>query len=121
MLYARSKTILDARAAGIDHPLDGVYVDIHDIDGLVVDTTLSKRLGYKGRAIIHPSHIETVNRIYSPSPEEIRYYAGLLQAFDEALADGRASSVYEGRMIDYAMAVRARRVLDLAERLGVVG
>jgi citrate lyase subunit beta/citryl-CoA lyase len=121
MLYARSKTILDARAAGIDHPLDGVYVDIHDLDGLVADTTLSKRLGYKGRAIIHPSHIETVNRIYSPSPEEIRYYQGLLQAFDEALADGHGSSVYEGRMIDYAMAARARSVLDLAERLGVVG
>jgi citrate lyase subunit beta / citryl-CoA lyase len=119
MLYARSKTILDARAGGIDHPLDGVYVGIADIDGLVADTTLSKRLGYRGRAIIHPSHIDTVNRIYSPSVEEVRYYRGLLEAFDEAIADGRGSTVYEGRMIDVAMAVRARRVLDLAQRLGV--
>jgi citrate lyase subunit beta/citryl-CoA lyase len=119
MLYARSKTILDARAAGIEHPLDGVYVGITDQDGLVVDTTLSKRLGYRGRAIIHPSHIETVNRIYSPSDEEVRYYRGLLEAFDEALADGRGSTVYEGRMIDVAMAARARRVLDLADRLRV--
>jgi citrate lyase subunit beta/citryl-CoA lyase len=119
MLYARSKTVLDSRAAGIEHPLDGVYVGIHDPDGLVVDTTLSKRLGYRGRAVIHPSHIETVNRIYSPSPEEVRYYRGLLQAFEEAVVDGRGSSVYEGRMIDVAMAVRARRVLELSERLGV--
>jgi citrate lyase subunit beta/citryl-CoA lyase len=119
MLYARSKTILDARAAGIEHPLDGVYVGIADLDGLAIDTTLSKRLGYRGRAVIHPSHVGTVNRIYSPSPEEIRYYRGLLQAFEEAAADGRGSSVYEGRMIDVAMAARARRVLDLAERLGV--
>jgi citrate lyase subunit beta/citryl-CoA lyase len=119
MLYARSKALLDARAAGIEHPLDGVYVGITDVPGLIADTTLSKRLGYRGRAVIHPSHIATVNRIYSPSPEEVRYFRGLLEAFDAAVADGRGSSVYEGRMIDIAMAVRARRVLDLAERLGV--
>jgi len=119
MLYARSKSLLDARAAGIEHPLDGVYVGIAALDGLIADTTPSKRPGYRGRAVIHPSHIETVNRIYSPSAEEVHYYRGLIQAFDEAIADGRGSSVYEGRMIDVAMAARARRVLDLAERLGV--
>jgi citrate lyase subunit beta/citryl-CoA lyase len=115
LLYARSKIVLDARAAGIEYPLEGVYAAIHDIEGLVADTTLSKRLGYKGRAIIHPSHVEVVNRIYSPAPEEVEYYRGLLAAFDAALANGQGSVAYLGKMVDYAMAARAHRVLALAD------
>ena len=121
MLYARSKIVLDARAAGIEYPLEGVYAEIDDIDGLTADTILSKRLGYRGRTIIHPKHVEVVNRIYSPQPEEVEYFRGLLTAFDAALADGRGSVTYRGKMIDYAMATRARRVLALAETLAADG
>ncbi|MGH7902972.1 MAG: HpcH/HpaI aldolase/citrate lyase family protein [Candidatus Dormibacteraceae bacterium] len=117
MLYARSKLVLDARAAGVEYPIDGVFVDIDNREGLIADTTLSKRLGYKGRAIIHPKHVEDVNRLYTPSPGEVRYYRGLLEAFEIANAGGRASVTYEGKMIDYAMAARARRVVALAETL----
>jgi citrate lyase subunit beta/citryl-CoA lyase len=117
MLYARSKIVLDARAAGIEHPLEGVYAAIDDIDGLAADTTLSKRLGYKGRAIIHPKHVEVVNRIYSPQPDEVEYFRGLLVAFEAALTEGKGSVAYRGKMIDYAMAARARRILALADSL----
>lgn len=119
LLYARSKVLLDARAAGLRYPLDGVFVDIHNIEGLIADTTLSKRLGYKGRTIIHPTHVEHVNRIFTPSPEEVAYYRGLLAAFEAAEASGLGSVSYQGKMIDYAMAARARVVLDLAEKVGV--
>lgn len=118
LLYARSKVLLDARAAGLRYPLDGVFVDIDNIDGLIADTTLAKRLGYKGRTIIHPKHVEHVNRIFTPPPEEVDYYRGLLAAFEAAEADGRGSVTYEGKMIDYAMAVRARQVIELAELVG---
>jgi citrate lyase subunit beta/citryl-CoA lyase len=117
MLYARSKIVLDARAAGIEHPLEGVYAEIENIDGLIADTTLSRRLGYKGRAVIHPSHVDPVNRVYSPQPQEVAYFRGMLAAFEEALAAGRGAVRYEGRMIDYAMAARARRVLALDEAI----
>jgi citrate lyase subunit beta/citryl-CoA lyase len=117
MLYARSKVVLDARAAGIEHPLDGVFVDVDNVDGLVADSTLSKRLGYRGRTIIHPKHVEHVNRIYAPTADEVAYYEGLLRAFEAALAEGRASVTYQGKMIDYAMAARARRVLGLAKSI----
>ena len=115
MLYARSKVILDARAAGLDYPLDGVYVDLDNEDGLVADTTLSKRLGYKGRTVIHPKQVEAVNRIYTPSAEEVAYYQRLLEAFGASTAEGKASVAFEGKMVDYAMAARARRVLALVE------
>jgi citrate lyase subunit beta/citryl-CoA lyase len=117
MLYARSKVVLDARAAGVRYPIDGVFVDINSIDDLVADYTLSKRLGYKGRAIIHPKHVDPVNRIYTPSAEEVDTYRGLLAAFDAAVAEGRASVTYQGKMIDYAMAARARQVIAHAEAI----
>ena len=114
MLYARSKIISDARAAGIPHALDGVYARVGDIAGLIRDTELSRRLGYNGRTVIHPDHIAPVNRIYSPTPDAVAYSRGLIDAFEAAVADGKASIAYEGRMVDYAMVVWARRVLTRA-------
>jgi citrate lyase subunit beta/citryl-CoA lyase len=117
MLFCRSKVVLDARAAGLAYPLDGVFVDVDNIDGLIVDTDLSRRLGYRGRTIIHPKHVEHVNRIFTPPAEEVEYYRGLLDAFERAVADGRGAVSYRGKMIDYAMAARARSVLALADAI----
>src|SRR4249920_2806252 len=95
MLHARSHTLLAARAARFER-----------------DTALSRRLGYRGRKLIHPSQIEPCNRLYRPSEAELDYYARVLEAFDQAVAQGSASTTVDGRMIDLAMANAARRVLD---------
>jgi citrate lyase subunit beta / citryl-CoA lyase len=112
MLHARSHTLLAARAARFETPLDGVFADVRDADGFDRDTTLSRRLGYRGRKLIHPSQIEPCNRLYRPSAAELDYYARVLEAFDQAVKQGSASTTVDGRMIDVAMANAARRVLD---------
>lgn len=117
LLYARSQVLLDGRAAGIAHPLDGVFARLDDTAALEQDTRLSRRLGYKGRTVIHPSQIEPVRAIYSPSEEELAHWRRLLAAFEAAIADGRATVSFEGVMIDYAMAARARNELALAEQV----
>jgi citrate lyase subunit beta/citryl-CoA lyase len=114
MLHARSHTLLAARAAGFETPLDGVFANVHDADGFERDTALSRRLGYRGRKLIHPSQIEPCNRLYRPSEAELDFYARVLEAFDKAVAQGSASTTVDGRMIDLAMANAARRVLDAA-------
>ena len=61
LLYARSKVLLDTRAAGGDvFPLDGVFADLNDEAGLIADSRLSARLGYIGRTVIHPKQIAPV-------------------------------------------------------------
>jgi citrate lyase subunit beta/citryl-CoA lyase len=120
MLYARSKVVLDSRAAGLEHILDGVFVDIDNLDGLVADTTLSKRLGYTGRTIIHPKHVDQVNRIYTPSAAEVDYYRELIATFETGLTLGKGAVAFRGKMIDYAMAARARRVLERSEMLSSI-
>ena len=103
-----------ARAARFDSPLDGVFADVRDPEGFAKDTALSRRLGYRGRKLIHPSQIEPCNRLYAPSQKELDYYTRVLEAFDKALAQGSASTTVDGKMIDVAMANAARRVLDAA-------
>jgi citrate lyase subunit beta/citryl-CoA lyase len=111
LLHARSHTLLAARAARFDTPLDGVFANVRDPEGFERDTTLSRRLGYRGRKLIHPSQIEPCNRLYRPSAAELDYYARVVEAFDRAVAQGSAATTVDGRMIDLAMANAARRVL----------
>jgi citrate lyase subunit beta / citryl-CoA lyase len=111
MMHARCHTLLAARAARFDSPLDGVFANVRDPEGFEQDTALSRRLGYRGRKLIHPSQIEPCNRLYAPTPAELDYYARVLEAFDQALLAGRASTTVDGKMIDVAMANAARRAL----------
>ena len=114
MLHARCQTLLCARAAGFESPLDGVFANVRDLEGFEKDTALSRRLGFRGRQVIHPSQIEPCNRLYAPSEKELDYYSRVLEAFDQAVAQGNASTTVDGRMIDEAMAKAARRALDQA-------
>jgi citrate lyase subunit beta/citryl-CoA lyase len=111
MMHARCHTLLCARAARFDTPLDGVFANVRDPEGFEKDTALSRRLGYRGRKLIHPSQIEPCNRLYAPTKAELDYYARVLEAFDKSLAAGRASTTVDGKMIDVAMANAARRAL----------
>ena len=112
MLHARSHALLAARAARFDTPLDGVFADVRDAESFERDTALSRRLGYRGRKLIHPAQIEPCNRLYRPSAAELDYYARVIEAFDQAVAQDSAATTVDGRMIDLAMANAARRVLD---------
>jgi citrate lyase subunit beta / citryl-CoA lyase len=111
-LYARSKVILAARALGIENALDGAYSNFKDEAGLTADSQFARDLGYRGRMVIHPSQIASVNRIFSPTEEEVALSRRILSAYEAANDDERGTTVVDGKMIDYAMARRARALLD---------
>ena len=115
LLYARSKVLLDARAAGIVQPLDGVFSDLDDEDGLLRDSRLSARLGYVGRTVIHPKQIAPVRQAYAVPKEEVAYYQRVVTEFEAGERAGTGAIVVNGKMVDYAMYQRARRVLALAQ------
>jgi citrate lyase subunit beta / citryl-CoA lyase len=112
LMHARSHMLLAARAAGVKVPLDGAYTDIRDADGFAKDSALSRRLGYRGRMLIHPDQIESAKRHYGRSAAEIDYYTRVVAAFDAAKARGEASITVDGRMVDEAMALTARNALE---------
>jgi citrate lyase subunit beta/citryl-CoA lyase len=119
LAYARAKVLLDAKAAGIAYVLDGVFADFQDDEGFLAEATLSRRMGYFGKTLIHPRQIPLAHKAFTPTAKEVAYYRRLLEAFDAAVAQGSAAVSLEGTMVDVAMAERARRFLALAEQVGV--
>ncbi len=112
MMFVRQFSLVSARAAGFDFPLDGVFSNVQDFDGFERDTMLSCRLGFRGRTVIHPNQIEAANRIYTPTKERIEYYTRVIEAFNLALSKGIASTTVDGKLVDVAMAKTAQRLLD---------
>lgn len=115
LLYARSKVLLDSRAAGIAWPLDGVFGNLNDEAGLIQDSKLSARLGYVGRTVIHPKQIAPVREAYAVPAAMVAYYQKVVGEFEAVEKTGTAAITVDGKLVDYAMYQRARRVLDLAK------
>lgn len=109
LLYSRSHILVAARAAGIDHPMDGVFLGLDDEDGLVLDSENARRLGYRGKTVIHPKQIEPVHRVFTPDDKELTYYREMIAAFEDA---GENAFNFRGKMIDRAMIRKARGLLD---------
>jgi citrate lyase subunit beta/citryl-CoA lyase len=111
MLYVRSKVLADGRAAKLPLVLDGAFSDVTNEANLRADCTLSKRLGYDGRTVIHPKHLGPAREIYLPGAEQVAYYERLIATFEKAEKDGLAAVTFEGKMIDYAMYKKAKILL----------
>lgn len=112
LLFARSQLALASRAAGLEPPLDTVWLDVRDQAGLEQDARAAKRLGFGGKAAIHPGQIEIINRVFSPTEEELDYARRVVEAFERAESEGSASIAVDGRLVDYAIVLKARSVLD---------
>jgi citrate lyase subunit beta/citryl-CoA lyase len=68
---------------------------------------------------MHPSHVPIVNKVFTPSAEEIAFYQGLIQAMEEAEKKGIAAVTYKGDMVDEAMLKTAREMLAFAKSIGL--
>ena len=116
VLYARSRLVLESAAAGIRSPFDLVHVDTRDDQGLEAEARLARSLGFRGKACIHPAQVEIVNRVFSPTTDEVERARRVVDAYERGLADGRGAVALDGEMIDLPVVERARRVLAETER-----
>ncbi|MCD6383601.1 MAG: HpcH/HpaI aldolase/citrate lyase family protein, partial [Thermoplasmata archaeon] len=87
LFTARQLILLAARAAGVQ-ALDTVYSDIKDLDGLYEEAVKVRRMGYDGKAAIHPSQIEVIHRAFTPTEEDIDYAKRVVEALEEAKRQG---------------------------------
>jgi citrate lyase subunit beta / citryl-CoA lyase len=114
LAYGRGKLVYDARAAGLAGPIDGPCLYVRDIDALEVDCRAGAALGHTGKVCIHPAQVPVVNRVFSPSPEELDYAKQVIEAFETAETAGAAAIEVGGVFIDYPIVYKARRILSLA-------
>ncbi len=121
LMQARSQVLLSSRAAGVPYPMEAVFMDFRNPDGLRVECELARTLGYVGKVAIHPAQIEVINDVFTPAPDVVEYQRKVLAAFEEAEAEGMASIAVDGKMVDYAVARVARAVIARAEAASRAG
>jgi citrate lyase subunit beta / citryl-CoA lyase len=109
---ARARVVTASRAAGIEAPLDTVWVDLQDEEGLEASTRTALALGFQGKMCIHPNQIPVVNRVFTPSNAEIDFAERVVAAFAQAEQEGSAAIQLDGKFIDYPIVYRAQRTLD---------
>jgi citrate lyase subunit beta/citryl-CoA lyase len=115
LLPARAAVVAASAAAGLRPPIGPVSPDFSDLDKFAVTTAALKRLGFGGRAVIHPAQITTVHEIFTPTPDDIARAADTLRRFEAALTAGSGvARDARGAMIDEAVARSCRRLLESA-------
>ena len=115
---ARSLIVLGARGAGVQ-PIDTVFSDVRDEAGLLSSTREAIALGFEGKGCIHPRQIQVINDAFRPKDEDILYALKVKAAMEEAERTGSGVISLGTKMIDPPVVARARRVLRLAEEMGI--
>jgi citrate lyase subunit beta / citryl-CoA lyase len=118
-LYARSRMVVAAKAAGVQ-AIDSVFSDVGDMEGLEQNVLKSRALGFEGMGCIHPRQIRTINQGYAPNDSEIDKSRKIVMAFEEASEKGLGVVALGTKMIDAPVVARARKTIILAEKLGLL-
>jgi citrate lyase beta subunit len=119
VFYARGAVVTYASAYNLQ-AIDMVYVDLHDIEGLVSESIQGAQMGYSGKQIIHPNQVSPVLQAFTPSAEAVDYAKKLLQAYLECQQSGRGVFAYQGKMVDAPVIKAAQQVLVRAEAAGKI-
>ncbi len=117
LLYARSRIVSASRAAGLPGPIQSVYTNVKDLDGLRRSTEEGKNMGFVGRSAIHPSQVPIINEVFTPTEDEVAEAQELLDRLEGEAESGTGAFVLEdGRFVDRAVVESARRTLTWRDR-----
>jgi citrate lyase subunit beta / citryl-CoA lyase len=117
LLYARSRLVAATRGAGLPSPVQSVYTNVRNTEGLRHSTEEGKNMGFVGCSAIHPAQIEVINEVFTPTDEEVAEAKDLLTRLEESASTGTgAFALEDGRFVDEAVVGSARLTLALARR-----
>jgi citrate lyase subunit beta/citryl-CoA lyase len=111
--HARAEMAVASRAAGLEAPIDTVWVHINDLDGLASSAKRARQLGFQGKMCIYPTQVAPVNGAFTPSETEIAFARRVVAAFETAERAGSSSIQLDGYFIDYPIVYKAQRTLDI--------
>jgi citrate lyase subunit beta/citryl-CoA lyase len=120
LLTGLALSLLAARATG-KAILDGVYNDIRDPEGFEAECVQGRQMGFDGKTLIHPSQLEPCNRVFAPTADEIDRAQRLIEAFEQAQADGRGVVTVDGRLVENLHVDQARRTLAVVAAIEARG
>jgi citrate lyase subunit beta / citryl-CoA lyase len=111
--------ILATRAHGLEI-LDGPYSDITNVDGFAAECAQARDLGFDGKTLIHPSHIQACNVIFTPPAEEVALARKIIAAFQQPENASRGAIQLDGRMVERLHADMARRTIAIADAIAAM-
>lgn len=112
-LHVRGELVLRSRAAGLGPPIDTVYTDLDDENGLRAEAFRARAMGFYGKSVIHPRQLAAVHDVFSPTDEEIAWAERVMASAGVAEEDGRGAVMTEGDFVDAAIVLRARGLLAI--------
>ena len=118
-LYARMRQVNACKAARIQ-PIDSVFSDISDMEGLLENVKRSKTMGFEGMGCIHPRQIAVIHQGFAPEEKEIEKALKIHNAFEEAKAQGKGVISLGTKMIDPPVVKRAETTIKLAKDLRLI-
>jgi len=118
-LLAREEVVIAARAAGVQ-PIDSVFSDLADEEGLKESVSEAKSLGFEGKGCIHPRQIRIINDGFAPTQREIERAQRIVLALEDAQRRGSGVVALGNKMIDPPVVKRAQRTLKLAVSYGKI-
>jgi citrate lyase subunit beta/citryl-CoA lyase len=117
--YARTRIVNACKAAGIQ-PIDSVYSDVANMEGLLENVKASAALGFEGMGCIHPGQIRIIHEGFKPSADEIEKAREITEAFNAAREKGLGVVALGSKMIDAPVVKRAEQTLLLARKFGLI-
>jgi citrate lyase subunit beta/citryl-CoA lyase len=117
LLPYRSQFVVQSRAAGLEPPLDTVWVSLDDPEGFRRSAERACSLGFQGKLCIHPDQVSVVNACFRPAPRELAHARRVIEAFEQAQREGLAAIQVDGQFVDYPIVYRAQRLVARAEAI----
>ena len=114
LAYVRARFLVECRAAGVE-AIDCPYT-FSDVKGAVADARTAKRLGYRMKSLVDPSHARAINAVFSPTKAELRKAQRIVAAFEKARAAGKERARVDGALIEVPIYAAAKRLLESLAR-----
>lgn len=117
LLPYRAAFVTASRAAGLEPPIDTVWVRIQDAEGFAASAERGRALGFQGRLCIYPAQVPVANAAFTPTDEQVSAARRIVDAFREAEERGSASIQVDGKFVDYPIVYQAERLLSKADAI----
>ena len=114
LAYVRSRFLVECRAAGVE-AIDCPYT-FRDVKGALADARTARRLGYRMKSLVDPSHARALNKVFTPSKAEVTKAKRIVAAFEKARAGGKDRAKVDGALIEVPIYTAAKRLLESVAR-----
>ena len=112
MLYSRSRIVHAGASANIDI-MDVPSLDINDLEDLKKTSKASAKLGFTGKAAIHPSQVPIINKAFTPDPKMVAEAKKIIGVFEKS---ENGIAVVDGKLLEKPLIRSMYRILALSER-----